>query len=283
MKSNIKDFGVGVGLRPAHHFEFLNEKPKSVQWIEVVSENYMPWKNQNYIQSHDTLTCVRQDYPIALHGVSMNLGSSDSLNLDYIKRLKILIDTIEPFIVSDHLSWTGVNGQNVHDLLPVPYTSEALNVFVDKISKAQDLLGRQILIENPSSYLEYSLSEMNEVEFILSVIKQSGCGLLLDINNVYVSSVNHGFDPLEYLKKIPKNIIGQIHLAGHSILDGYLIDTHDSPVCEEVWNLYEWHVSNNGPCSVMIERDGNIPEWQELEKEIKRLGEINEKSSRKFK
>jgi uncharacterized protein (UPF0276 family) len=280
MNPLIPDLGVGVGLRPAHHFEFLNEKPKSVKWIEVISENYMPWKGKDFGKTIETLTQVRKDYPVALHGVSMNLGSVDLLNLDYMSRLKKLVDSINPFVVSDHLSWTGVNGKNNHDLLPVPYTEEALLILSKKILQAQDFLGRQILIENPSSYLEFTSSEMSEPEFLAELLKQADCGLLLDINNVYVSSVNHGFDPISYLKQIPKERIGQIHLAGHSEIDGYLIDTHDAPICEDVWKLYEWATDNFGTQCVMIERDGHIPEWIELEKELLRLGKIYEKNKK---
>lgn len=276
MNPSKQDLGVGVGLRPAHHFHFLKEKPKSVRWIEVISENYMPWKGEDFGASIETLSKVREDYPVSLHGVSMNLGSADPLDREYMERLKKLTKRINPFVVSDHLSWTGVKGQNLHDLLPIPYNEEALNVITKKIEQAQEILGLQLLIENPSSYLEFKSSEMSEPDFILALLKKSDCGLLLDINNVYVSAVNHGFDPIYYLKQIPKDRIGQIHLAGHSKMDGYLIDTHDTPICEEVWSLYRWSVSHFGTRSVMIERDGNIPEWNELEKELLRIGEIND-------
>lgn len=276
MNPLMQDLGVGVGLRPAHHSHFLTEKPKSVRWIEVVSENYMPWKDKDFGTSIDTLLKVRQDYPVALHGVSMNLGSADLLDLEYMKRLKKLVDTVNPFVVSDHLSWTGVNGKNLHDLMPIPYNEEALSIVTKKIEQAQDILGRRILVENPSSYFEFKTSEMSEPQFITALLNKTDCGLLLDINNVYVSSVNHRFDPISYLNQIPEERVGQIHLAGHSTMEGYLIDTHDAPVCEEVWNLYQWAVAHFGTRSVMIERDGNIPDWSDLEKELLRLGEINE-------
>lgn len=277
MNPFYKDMGVGVGLRPAHHFNFLNEKPASVSWVEVISENYMPWKGQSFGSSFQILHKVRQDYPIAVHGVSMNLGSADPLDVEYMKRLKLLVDAINPFMVSDHLSWTGFNGENLHDLLPIPYTEEALTIFSRKLEQAQNILGRRILIENPSSYLEFKNSEMSEPQFIVELLKKSDCGLLLDVNNIYVSSVNHNFDPIEYMKQIPKDRVGQIHIAGHSKMNGYLIDTHDAPVCDEVWKLYQWAAHHFGPRSTMIERDGNIPEWQELEKELLKIGEINEK------
>lgn len=280
MNPLVQDLGVGVGLRPAHHFHFLKNKPKTVRWIEVISENYMPWKGKDFGSSIEILSKVREDYPVALHGVSMNLGSADSLDLEYMARLKKLVDRINPFVISDHLSWTGIHGQNLHDLLPVPYTDETLNLLAQKIEQAQEILGRRILIENPSSYLEFRSSEMSEPEFISALLEKSDCGLLLDINNVYVSSVNHGFDPILYLEQIHKEKIGQIHLAGHSKMNGYLIDTHDEPICEDVWSLYRWAVSHFGTRSVMVERDGNIPDWTELEKELLKIGEINEQNKK---
>jgi uncharacterized protein (UPF0276 family) len=277
MENKNINLGIGVGLRPTHHQNFLKQKPKSIQWLEIISENYMPWTGKDFGSSISTLESIRKDFPIAMHGVSMNLGSVDPLDLDYLNRLKKLMDRIEPFAVSDHLSWTGMNNKNLHDLIPLPYTQEALNLFIQKVNQAQNFLNRQLLIENPSSYLEFQNSEMSETEFIVSLLKNTDCALLLDINNVYVSSVNHEFNPIEYLKQIPKDQVKQIHLAGHSDMDGYLIDTHDAPVCEEVWKLYEWSVQHFGLKNVMIERDGNIPEWNQMELELSKIGEIHEK------
>ena len=274
-----KDLGVGVGLRPAHHSLFIEEQPSTVSWVEVVSENFMPWKGQDFGRPIQFLETVRKNLPIALHGVSLNIGSSDPLDFDYLKRLKSLIERIEPHIISDHLSWTGIKGENSHDLLPIPYTQEALELISTKLDQIQNFLGREILMENPSSYLEFKNSTMSEVEFLNELVKKTDCSLLLDVNNVYVSSVNHNFDPLEYLKQIPKNKVSQIHLAGHSQMNGYLIDTHDTSICSEVWVLYEWTLQNWGPRSTMIERDGNIPDWHELEFEILKLGEIHGKKS----
>jgi uncharacterized protein (UPF0276 family) len=254
----------------------MDQRPASVGWVEVISENFMPWKERPLGKSFQTLSKIREDLPVALHGVSLNLGSADPLDFDYLSRLKTLIDAIDPFVVSDHLSWTGVNGNNMHDLLPLPYTDEALRFVAQKLDQVQNFLGRPILIENPSSYLEFIQSEMSEPEFITQLLSHTECGLLLDINNVYVSSVNHGFDPKVYLRSIPCEKIGQIHLAGHSQRDGYLIDTHDAPICGDVWALFDWFTSQYGLTNTMIERDGNIPEWQELEKEILRVGEIHE-------
>jgi uncharacterized protein len=215
---------------------------------------------------------------VMLHGVSLSVGSCDPIDKAYMKRLKELIDIVQPHIVSDHLCWTGIDGKNSHDLLPVPYTQEALQLIAEKIDQVQNILGRRILIENASSYLEYADSEMTEWDFISALIKQADCGLLLDINNVYVSSVNHSFDPKKYLKNIPHQRVGQIHLAGHSDMGGYLIDTHDHDVCNDVWNLFRWFTSHYGKFSTMIERDGNIPEWNILEKELIKIGDIRHES-----
>jgi hypothetical protein len=277
----FKDHGVGVGLRPTHFSNFLNAPPKSVSWVEVITENYMPWQDGKLGRSFQRLQKIRRNLPVALHGVSLNLGSTDKLDYDYLKKVKILIDHIDPLIVSDHLAWTGVQGENLHDLLPVPYTEEVLRLCVEKIDAVQNMFGRRILIENPSSYLEFRQSDMSEWEFISELLQKSDCGLLLDINNVYVSSVNHGFDPIHYLKNIPAQRIGQIHLAGHCNMDGHLIDTHDEPICEEVWELYRWSVAHFGTFSTMVERDGNIPEWSELEKEIFMIGEIRDEENTK--
>lgn len=266
--------GAGVGLRPAHHSHFLNQKPASVSWIEVVSENYMPWENQGFGRALQNLKKMRSDLPVALHGVSMNLGSTDELDMNYLNRLKTLVDAIEPAVISDHLSWTGINGENLHDLLPLPYTKESLALVSERIDKVQNFLGRRILIENPSSYLEFSNSEMSESDFLIDLLTEADCGLLLDVNNVYVSSINHGFKAIDYFKNLPSERIGQIHLAGHSKLNGYLIDTHDAPVCDEVWDLYRQVVAQFGLRSTMIERDGNIPDWHELEIEILKIGNI---------
>lgn len=274
MKPLFEDKGVGVGLRPAHYPIFLESSPQSVKWVEVISENFMPWRNGNVGKSLQTLEKIRQDYPVHLHGVSLNVASVDKLDFDYLKRLKILIDTINPTIVSDHLAWTGVKGENLHDLLPFPYTPEALTLISEKLDAVQNFLGRRILLENPSTYLEFQTSEITEWDFISTLLNTSDAGLLLDINNVYVSSVNHGFDPLQYLKSLPVHRIGQIHLAGHTVRDNFLIDTHDVPVCREVWDLYRNFTKETGLYSTMIERDGNIPEWKILEEEIKIIGDI---------
>lgn len=258
-----------MGLRPAHYHNFLTSPPKTVSWVEVISENFMRWENGILPgKPISALESVRKNLPVVLHGVSLSIGSADPLNKLYLKRLKEIVDRIEPSHISDHLCWTGVDGENLHDLLPLPYNSEAFKTVVEKTKKVQDYLGRRILLENPSSYLEFDSGEMTEWEFLAEVAKQADCGILLDINNVYVSSVNHGFDPIKYLNAIPFERVGQIHLAGHSVKNDHLIDTHDEPVCLEVWKLFEWFVKNKGVVSTMIERDDNIPDWSELEKEL---------------
>lgn len=274
MSDFSKVYGSGVGLRPTHYSQFLEQPPKSVSWIEVISENFMPWKNLTLGRSFQKLEKFRKDFPISLHGVSLNIGSTDPVDLDYLRRLKILIDAINPFVVSDHLSWTGVGGFNMHDLLPLPYTQESLTLISEKIDYVQNYLGRRILVENPSSYFEFKESEMSENEFIIELLNRSDCGLLLDINNVYVSSVNHQFNPHTYLSSLPSERIGQIHLAGHSTVDDHLIDTHDTAICDDVWALYKFSVEQFGIKNSMIERDGNIPDWNELEIEIYKMKEI---------
>lgn len=278
MKSEFGELGVGVGLRSPHYAEVQKQKPKSISWVEVISENFMAWENQEIGEAHQILLNVRKDYPVMLHGVSLSIGSADQLNKNYLNRLKQLIDIVQPSLVSDHLCWTGVDGKNLHDLLPVPYTEEALEHISQKIDAVQNFLGRKILIENASSYLEFQASEMSEWDFLSELSRRADCGILLDINNVYVSSINHNFDAKKYLQNIPIHRVGQIHLAGHSQVDGHLIDTHDEPVCDEVWDLFRWFTGKYGQFSTMIERDGNIPSWKELEYELLKIGEIrNEK------
>lgn len=274
MSSSFKDLGIGVGLRAQHYEHFLTTPPKSVSWVEVISENHMAWQTQPVGRPLQTLLKVRRHLPVALHGVSLSIGSADPINKNYLTHLNELIDRVEPSIVSDHLCWTGVNGTNLHDLLPLPYTQSVLKHVASKINQVQDFLGRQILIENPSSYLQFKQSEMTEWQFMAELSKLADCGLLLDVNNVYVSSVNHGFDPLEYLSAIPKERVGQIHLAGHSNKGSHLIDTHDHPVCKEVWELYRWVCRHFGQKTTMVERDDNIPEWQELEQELVHAAEV---------
>ncbi|MBM4253996.1 MAG: DUF692 domain-containing protein [Deltaproteobacteria bacterium] len=277
MSSRPKNRGIGVGLRPPHHDTFLRAPPSSVSWVEVISENFMPWADGDFRRGIATLLQIRDQCPVALHGVSANLGSADALDVTYLQSLKKLVDIIQPCSVSDHLAWTGVNGTNTHDLLPLPYTEECLENIVRKIDQMQNFLGCQIALENPSSYVEFKHAAMSEPEFLIEVVRRSDCNILLDINNVYVSSVNHQFDPKAYLRMLPKDRIDQIHLAGHSVKDAYLIDTHDAAICAEVWDLFRWYVAQFGAGSVMIERDGNIPTWSEMERELATIRDIHAK------
>jgi uncharacterized protein (UPF0276 family) len=213
---------------------------------------------------------VRERYPVALHGVSMSVGSADGVDRAYLSRLRALVDEIEPLFVSDHLCWTQFGGFNAHDLLPLPYTEEALDIVCANIAVAQDMLGRTMLIENPSSYIAFEQDMMSEWAFLDAVCARTDCGLLLDVNNVFVSATNHGFDPVAYLDGVPHDRVRQIHLAGHRQGETMLIDTHDSPVCASVWDLYAHVLPRLGPVATMIERDDAIPPLHEL------LGELDQ-------
>ena len=256
--------GFGLGLRKEHHAAFLTEA-QPVDFVEVISENFMACGGRPLV----TLEAVRERYPVILHGVSMSLGSANGLNRDYLAELKTLASRIDPLWVSDHLCWTGTSSHNSHDLLPLPYTEEALARFAANLNFAQDVLERPMLVENPSSYVGFAHSTLSEWEFLAELTRRTGCYLLLDVNNIYVSSVNHGFDPLEFLAGIPQDRVRQIHLAGHSQgPEGMLIDTHDAPVCDAVWALYIRAVERFGPCATMIERDDDIPPLGDLLAEL---------------
>jgi len=255
--------GFGLGLRPQHYADFLAD-PQRVDWLELISENYMVPGGKPLAM----LDAIRADYPVALHGVSLSIGSTEPLDRDYLARLKQLAHRVEPLWVSDHLCWTGVAGKNSHDLLPLPYSEEALRLVVAHVRQVQDLLGERILLENVSSYLEFTDSVIPEWAFLGAVAEQADCLLLLDVNNVYVSSVNHGFDPREYLRHLPGERIQQIHLAGHSDHGEYIVDTHDHPVCDAVWALYREACIQFGEVAAMIERDDHIPPLAELIAEL---------------
>jgi uncharacterized protein (UPF0276 family) len=261
----MPDHRFGLGLRKPHYADFLDGAiPVAVDFVEVISENFMVPGGK----PRDVLRRVRERHPVALHGVSMSVGSADGVDRDYLARLRLLVDEIEPMVVSDHLCWTRIEGFNSHDLLPLPYTEEALDVVCANIAVAQDMLGRAMLIENPSSYICFDDAPMSEWEFLDAMCARTGCGLLLDVNNIYVSATNHGFDPLAYLAGVPADRVGQIHLAGHSQGRDLLIDTHDQPVPPQVWALYEKAVARIGSVATMVERDDNIPELGELLDEL---------------
>jgi uncharacterized protein (UPF0276 family) len=255
--------GYGLGLRKEHYQDFLTTHVP-VDFVEVISENFMVAGGQ----PRHILRQVRERHPVALHGVSMSIGSSDGLRQDYLLRLKSLVDDIEPLFVSDHLCWTRIDGFNSHDLLPVPYTDEALDIVCNNIDLAQNTLGRTMLFENPSSYLAFDGASMTEWEFLAAMTRRTGCELLLDVNNVYVSASNHGFDAAAFLEGIPAERVRQVHLAGHSQGRELLIDTHDSPVTDGVWALYAKAMSLLGPVATMIERDADIPPLPELLREL---------------
>jgi uncharacterized protein (UPF0276 family) len=261
--------GFGLGLRTVH-YEALIEAPQRIDWLEILTENYLVPGGQPLAM----LERIRARYPMVMHGVSLSIGSTDPLDLGYLAAVRQLADRIEPGWVSDHLCWTGVEGRNVHDLLPLPYTEEALRHVVRRIDEVQERLGRQLVLENVSSYLSYRDSELTEWDFLREVAERADCAILLDVNNVYVSSVNHGFDALEYLTSLPRERVRQFHLAGHSDAGGHLIDTHDHPIVEPVWALYRAAVEHYGAVPAMIERDDHIPPLEELLLELDRAREL---------
>jgi len=267
--------GVGIGLRPRHYHEVLTQRP-AVSWFEVISENFMGRRAARGGRPLEILKQVREHYPVVLHGVSLNIGSADPLRLDYLTRLKWLIEQVQPAWVSDHLCWTGVDGENLHDLLPLPFTELAARHVAERVAKVQDVLGRRILLENVSSYIAFEHSDMTEWEFLGQVAQRADCGILLDVNNIYVSAKNHHFDPREYLEKIPSRRVGQIHLAGHDGGSSLLIDTHDRPVAPAVWELYRYAIERLGPAPTLIEWDDKLPPLSELLEEAKRARLIQE-------
>jgi uncharacterized protein (UPF0276 family) len=265
--------GFGLGLRSDYYQQIIDEKP-AVDWFEILTENYMVDGGKPLY----FLDKIRADYPMVMHGVSMSIGSTDPLDYDYLKQLKTLAARVEPHWISDHLCWTGKNQINLHDLMPLPYTQEAINHVAARIREVQDYLGRQLVIENVSSYVTYREDEMNEWDFIAEITKAADCHLLLDVNNVYVSARNHGFDPLEYINAMPVDAVRQLHLAGHTDYGSYVVDTHDQPVPDPVWDLSIKVFERFGAVPAMIERDDNMPEFSELMAELAYLREIAKKT-----
>ncbi|MDH5255149.1 MAG: DUF692 domain-containing protein [Gammaproteobacteria bacterium] len=248
----------GIGLRAPHQAEMLTRRPP-VPWLEVHSENYFADGGAHL----DALLDLRQDYPLSLHGVGLSLGSTDPLDGEHLRRLRRLIDRSAPALVSEHLSWGSVGGTFANDLLPLPYTAEALRHMVSRVSEVQDRLGRQILIENISSYLRFAGAQLTEWDFLAALARESGCGLLVDVNNIYVSACNHGFDADRYLAALPADRVGELHLAGHTVnyyeAERLLIDTHSAPVCDAVWSLYARALRHFGPVPTLIEWDSELP------------------------
>ncbi len=259
-----ENLGFGLGLRTPHYDNFLTDRPKSVDWLEIISENYIHahsgyWK---------MLADLRHDYHFVMHGVSLSIGSTDVLDETYLKSLRKLADYLEISWFSDHLCFTGIQHENSHDLLPIPYTEEALKHLIPRIHKVQETMNRPMVIENASTYLEFNGSTISEPELFTQLHKATGCGILLDVNNVYVSSFNHGWDAKAYIDAMPTDAIVQYHLAGHTNKGSHLIDTHDAHVTDEVWDLFRYTLQTKGARSTMVEWDGNIPEFSVLEAEL---------------
>ena len=261
--------GCGVGLR-SEHYEFITQAWPAMDWFEAISENFMDSGGRPLA----ILESVRARYPVALHGVALSIGSTDPLDRTYLARLKTLADRIEPAIVSDHLCWTGVEGEQLHDLLPLPFTEESLRHVVERVQQVQEALGRRLLLENVSAYVTFRHSTMPEWEFLTAVAQRSGCGILLDLNNIYVNAYNHQFDARDYLRHIPGELVGQFHLAGHTDMGAYLFDTHSRPVIDAVWGLYRNALDRWGPVTTLIEWDEEIPPFPRLAEEADRARAI---------
>lgn len=278
MRENLPFLGYGLGLRTEHYHDILESKPK-VDWFEALSENYMIPGGKPL----DFLDKIRADYPVVMHGVSLSIGSATPFDENYLRDLRKLADRIQPAWISDHLCWTGVHGQNMHDLLPLPYTEETANHVAERVGIVQDYLGRRILLENVSSYASYVDSTMTEWEFISLVAEKADCLLLLDVNNIYVSSYNHNFKAKTFIDGIPGDRVQQIHLAGHHNYGDYIIDTHDAPVIDPVWELYRYAITKLGQVSTMIERDDKMPDLKTLVDELQIARDINKEIIRKDK
>jgi uncharacterized protein (UPF0276 family) len=269
------DIDFGLGLRP-EHYEEIAANPGQVSWFEALSENYMV-AGGNPLRWLDRL---RRDYPMALHGVALSIGSIDPLDRRYLDELRALADRVQPLWISDHLCFTGLRGQNMHDLLPLPYTEEALNHVAERVMQVQDHLGRRLVLENVSSYVTYAASEISEWEFIVELAQRADCEILLDVNNVYVSAFNHEFDARTFLRAMPRERVRQFHLAGHTHKGSHIIDTHDEPIVPDVWALYAEAVRLFPGVPTMIERDANIPPYAELLAELEVARGIAERVAR---
>jgi uncharacterized protein (UPF0276 family) len=269
LRSDWPDLGVGVGLRTTHYAHLLQQRP-AVDWFEIVSDNYL------YTEGRPLyfLDQISERYPIVMHGVSLSIGSSDPLDFDYLRRLKALRERVRARWLSDHLCWTGVTGINSHDLLPMPYTEAALHYVAERVRTVQDFLGERILLENPSSYLEFEGAELSEAAFLAALARDADCGILLDVNNVYVSAFNHGFDADAYLAEIPYERVGQVHVAGHTHHGTHIVDTHVGPVIDPVWELWRSVHARTGGVSVLLEWDTEIPEFERVHHEALRAREF---------
>ncbi|WP_298867753.1 DUF692 domain-containing protein [uncultured Gimesia sp.] len=258
-----ENLGLGVGLRTVHFPHILEHQPE-VDWFEIISENFMDSAGR----PRHVLEQIADRYPVVMHGVSLSIGSTDPLNREYLKKLKTLAESINARWISDHVCWTGVAGRNTHDLLPIPYNENTLTHLVKRIRIVQDILERPLVLENPSSYLEFQDSTMSESEFVCRMAEEADCGLLLDVNNVYVSSVNHEFDPVKYIEMIPAERVVQCHLAGHTNCGTHLIDTHNGQVIDPVWNLFQLMHQRTGGVATLLEWDADIPPFPVVHAEV---------------
>ncbi len=265
----FKNLGFGLGLR-FPHYQYIMENKPNIDWFEIISENYL-CAHQGYI---DYLVDLRKDYQIVMHGVSLSIGSTDPINLSYLAKLKNLSKKIDAAWISDHLCFTGINGYNSHDLLPIPYTKEALNYLIPRINQVQDFMQQAFVFENASTYLEFASSDICEAEFINQLCQSTGCKILLDINNVYVNSYNHGFSAFDYIDQINEKNIVQYHLAGHSNQETHIIDTHDAMVADAVWQIFAYAIAKKGFRPTMIEWDDKIPEFNLLLDELNKAREL---------
>lgn len=262
---DLPRLGLGVGLRSSHFNHIMDERPQ-VDWFEAISENFMDSGGRpGWI-----IRQLAERYPIVLHGVSMSIGSSDPLDMNYLRRLKLLADDISAVWVSDHLCWTGVSGFNSHDLLPLPLNEQTLSHVTKRVNQVQDFLERPLILENPSTYIGFAETNMNEPEFLRTLTDETGCGLLLDVNNVYVSCFNEGSDPLDYLESFPFERVVQMHLAGHQHCGTHIIDTHDQPVCDAVWELFRFAWQRTHGASTLLEWDGDVPSFPRIHQEVQR-------------
>jgi len=271
------DLGFGIGLRSVHYEHVLNNRPP-IDWFEILSENYMDTGGRPL----HVLDQVAAHYPVVLHGVSLSVGSTDPIDFEYLRKLKALAKRINARWISDHLCWTGVAGHNTHDLLPMPYTDEALRHTIERVKTIQNFMERPIALENASTYLEFSASTWHEAEFIAALTEQADCGILLDVNNVYVSSYNHGFDPKAYIDKIPRDRVVQMHLAGHTNKGTHILDTHSDYVIDSVWELYRYAHRRLGGVSTLLEWDANIPDFDVVHGEALKARQFREQEDLKL-
>ena len=261
----LPDLGLGIGLRTPHYPTILGDWPE-IDWFEIISENYMDSGGRPMA----TLEQIAGRYPIAMHGVSLSIGSTDPLDREYLNRLKALAERIDARWLGDHVCWTGVGGKNGHDLYPIPMNERTLEYLIERIRTAQDILERRLVLENASTYVTFASTTMEEQDFLREMAEQADCGLLLDVNNVYVTCRNHGSDPIRYLEGIPLDRVVQIHLAGHTDKGTHCIDTHDGPVRDEVWDLYAWVQKRAGNRATLLEWDDSIPPFEEVHAEVLR-------------